>query len=149
MTTQCFYCKKEFYKDVKILNIVSGSYKSSRTREVNTYHKIIPYHLREKAGKITQGKYFSKQICYDHLSIANDHIVDLSTKKALRWSRITTHPPLFRMKCLKISFIPICEIKSRRKILNIMDNFFLIYAVLISTDIISDLRKIILKLILI
>ena len=138
-TTQCIYCKELFYRDVKVLNIVSGYYEvrhNYRTDYYNTYRKIIPSHLIEDEKKITQGTYFCKEVCLNHLSQANKHITKLSCKKALRWSRMTSYPSLFRLKCLKISFIHFNEQETRCKILT----------ALLTNKFLPELRQLILKL---
>jgi len=144
--TQCSFCKEQFYKNVKIINIVSGNFKASRTTTRDTYRKIIPYSLREESRKIPLGKHFSGQVCYNHLSIADNQISKLSTKKALIWSHNKTYPFLFRIKCFKMAYIPINDVKSRKQILNIIDNYILIYEVLISNNMVSDINKYILFL---
>ena len=79
--SKCFYCKHLFYKDVKILHIVSGSYNvpsNYNTRTFLTCRKLIPYDLRETERKIPEGTHFSKQVCFNHLSSANKYIANLS-----------------------------------------------------------------------
>jgi hypothetical protein len=150
-TTQCIYCKEEFYKNIKTLNIVSGYYQTpNHTRgQTTTYRRIIPSHLREDEKKITQGTHFYKSVCYNHLSLTNKQISDISNKKALKWSQNKSYPPLFRLKCLKISLISIHSKVIRNKLLKIMDNCFLALTVLLNNDILPELRQIILKIFLI
>lgn len=146
-TIPCIYCKEEFYKNIKILNIVSGNYMvrhSYNNREYNTYHKLIPSHLKEEEKKIPHGIYFSKSICFNHLPFANKHINKLSQHKALRWSRITSYPPLFRLKCLKMAYISYNDVQSRDIVLKIIDNGFLVLTALLNNNFLPELRQIIL-----
>lgn len=151
-TTQCIYCKEEFYKNIKTLNMVSGYYQiPSRYNEriCITYRKIIPYHLREEEKKITQGTHFYKTVCYNHLSLTNTQISMISDKKALKWANTKSLPPLFRLKCLRISYIHYNCMLTKNNILKIMDNCFLAWATLINNNILPELRQIILKILII
>jgi len=147
--TQCIYCKEEFYKNIKILHIVSGKYMvrhSYNNREYNTYRKLIPSHLKEEEKKISCGILFWKEICFNHLSQANKHITELSQNKALRWSRITSYPPLFRLKCLKVSYISYNDVPDRDIVLKIIDNGFLVLTALLNNNFLPELRQIILRM---
>lgn len=149
---QCIYCKDLFYKDIKILHIVSRNNMvrhSYNNKEYNTYRKIIPSHLEEKEKKIPRGIYFRQSICFDHLSSANEHIVLLTQKKALKWSRIISYPPLFRLKCLKISYISYNDVPNRDIVLKIIDNSFLVLTALLKNNFLPELRQIILGMYLI
>lgn len=146
-TTQCVLCRKEFFKDIKTLKIVSGEFTIPShyfNRTFNSYRILIPSHLRDKEINITQGTHFRKQICFNHLSLANEQIAGLSNRKALIWSRRTSYPQLFRLKCLKISCIFV-DYKDKCKILYTMDNCFPALKVLLDNNLPLELRQIILK----
>ena len=144
---QCVYCKEAFYNNIKVLHLVSGSFsvfsQHAGERKFDTSRRIIPYQLKEEEQRIPAGIRFSNTVCLDHLSSANKQIASLSQMKALKWSRLLLLPPLFRLKCLRISQTPLND-TGKERLLKIMDNCHPAFVVLWNNEIPQELRQIIL-----